>query len=49
MGRLEWACLDWNKPSIDFYLSMGAVPLEDWTLYRLTGEALQKKADEAGE
>lgn len=38
--RLEWACLDWNQPSIDFYRAMGAVPLGDWTTYRLTGEAL---------
>lgn len=41
-GRLEWSCLDWNKPSIDFYLSMGAVPMEDWTFYRITGERLQE-------
>ena len=39
-GRLEWCCLDWNKPSIDFYLSLGAKPLSDWTTYRLTGETL---------
>ena len=39
-GRLEWQCLDWNKPSIDFYISLGAVPMEDWTLYRLTGDTL---------
>lgn len=43
-GRLEWWCLDWNKSSIDFYLSLGAQPMEDWTTYRLTGEALQKLA-----
>lgn len=43
-GRLEWACLDWNQPSIDFYLSMGAVPMEEWTIYRLTGDTLQKAA-----
>ena len=43
-GRLEWACLDWNKPSIDFYLSLGAVPMEDWTTYRLSGETLEKMA-----
>ncbi len=43
-GRLEWCCLDWNKPSIDFYLSLGAKPLDDWTIYRLTGETLQKLA-----
>ncbi len=40
-GRVEWACLDWNKPSIDFYLSLGAKPLSDWTTYRLTGNELQ--------
>lgn len=44
-GRLEWACLDWNKPSIDFYLSMGAKPLDDWTIYRLTGEELRSAAE----
>ena len=43
-GRLEWWCLDWNKPSIDFYRSMGAVPMEDWTVYRVTGETLEKLA-----
>lgn len=46
-GRLEWACLDWNKPSIDFYCSMDAVPMDEWTVYRLTGEALNKAAKEA--
>lgn len=39
-GRLEWACLDWNKPSIDFYLSLGAAQMSDWTTYRMTGETL---------
>ena len=39
-GRLEWSCLDWNQPSIDFYKRMGAVPMEDWTVYRITGERL---------
>lgn len=43
-GRLEWSCLDWNKPSIDFYLSLGAVPMDEWTVYRLTGERLEKMA-----
>ena len=47
-GRLEWSCLDWNQPSIDFYLSLGAQPLEDWTEYRVTGDALAKLAGEAG-
>ncbi len=39
-GRLEWSVLDWNKPSIGFYKSLGAVPMEEWTTFRLTGEAL---------
>lgn len=39
-GRLEWSCLDWNKPSIDFYLSLGATPMDEWTIYRLSGERL---------
>ncbi|WP_407412048.1 GNAT family N-acetyltransferase [Methanobrevibacter sp.] len=39
-GRLEWCCLDWNQPSIDFYLSLGAKPLDDWTTFRLTGNTL---------
>ena len=47
-GRLEWSCLDWNQPSIDFYLSLGAVPMSDWTAYRLTGETLQKAAQARG-
>lgn len=41
-GRLEWWCLDWNQPSIDFYLAMGAEPMKDWTVYRVAGEALEK-------
>lgn len=44
-GRLEWSCLDWNKPSIDFYRSMGAVPMSDWTVYRMTGDTLTKMAE----
>lgn len=44
-GRLEWACLDWNKPSIDFYLSLEAKPMDEWTVYRLTGETLKKMAE----
>jgi GNAT superfamily N-acetyltransferase len=39
-GRLEWAVLDWNRPAIDFYRGLGAVPLDDWTLFRVTGESL---------
>ena len=46
-GRLEWWCLDGNKPSIDFYKSMGAEPMEDWTVYRVAGETLDKLAEEA--
>ena len=45
-GRLEWACLDWNQPSIDFYLSTGAQPMNDWTVYRLTGDSLNRMAQE---
>ena len=42
-GRLEWACLDWNQPSIDFYTKkMRAVPMDEWTVYRLTGETLEE-------
>ncbi len=47
-GRLEWACLDWNRPSIDFYRSLGAVPLDEWTVYRVSGDALPRLADEPG-
>lgn len=47
-GRLEWSCLDWNKPSIDFYLSMGAKPMDGWTVYRLTGETLDAMAEDGG-
>lgn len=45
-GRLEWCCLDWNQPSIDFYLSLGAKPLTDWTIYRVTGDTLHKLTEE---
>ncbi len=44
-GRLEWWCLDWNKPSIDFYLSLGAEPMSDWTAYRIAGDTLNKLAE----
>ena len=40
-GRLEWACLDWNRPSIDFYLSLDAQPMDEWTVYRLAGDSLR--------
>ena len=45
-GRLEWWCLDWNRPSIDFYLSLGAEPMEEWTVYRVTAQALERLAEE---
>lgn len=43
-GRLEWWCLDWNQPSIDFYLSLGAEPMKDWTVYRIAGDTLDQLA-----
>ena len=43
-GRFEWAVLDWNEPAIGFYKSLGARPMADWTVMRLTGEALKKLA-----
>jgi len=43
-GRVEWAVLDWNAPSIQFYKSLGAIPLDDWIIFRLTGEALERSA-----
>lgn len=44
-GRLEWWCLDWNQPSINFYLSLGAEPMSDWTVYRIAGDTLLKLAE----
>ncbi|MBR0085805.1 MAG: GNAT family N-acetyltransferase [Lachnospiraceae bacterium] len=44
-GRIEWSCLKWNKPSIDFYLSLGAVPMDGWTVYRLAGDAIKELAE----
>ena len=44
-GRLEWWCLDWNKPSIDFYLSLGAEQMSDWTVYRIAGDTLKQLAE----
>ena len=43
-GRLEWAVLDWNEPAIGFYRRLGARPLDDWTVYRLTGDSLARLA-----
>lgn len=45
-GRLEWWCLDWNRPSIAFYRSLGAQPMEDWTVYRIAGDTLTTLAEE---
>ncbi len=44
-GRMEWVCLDWNKPSIDFYLSLGARPMDEWTIYRVAGSSLAALAE----
>ena len=44
-GRLEWAVLNWNQPSIEFYESLGAKPMNEWTVYRLTGAALENLAN----
>ena len=41
-GRMEWSCLNWNQPSIDFYLSLGAVPMKEWMVYRLDASALER-------
>ncbi|MDR0721982.1 MAG: GNAT family N-acetyltransferase [Treponema sp.] len=43
-GRVEWACLNWNEPAIGFYLSQGALPLKEWTTYRITGDAITSLA-----
>ena len=47
-GRLEWAVLDWNQLAIDFYKRIGAVPLHDWTVFRMTGESLTSLAGQDG-
>ncbi len=46
-GRVEWAVLNWNEPSINFYKSLGAVPMDEWTVFRLIGPALEALAGEA--
>jgi len=43
-GRLEWSVLDWNAPAIGFYRKLGAVPMDDWTIFRVTGDALRRLA-----
>lgn len=45
-GRIEWCCLNWNQPSIDFYFSLGAVPMNEWTTYRLDAKALENLRNE---
>lgn len=45
-GRLEWAVLDWNEPSINFYISLGAKTMDEWLINRLTGDSLEKLAKE---
>ncbi|WP_292806045.1 GNAT family N-acetyltransferase [Methanobrevibacter sp.] len=45
-GRLEWSCLDWNKPSIDFYLSLGAEAMDEWLGFRISGATLDKLGKE---
>ena len=46
-GRLEWSVLDWNEPAIRFYRGLGARPMDDWTVYRLAGEALERLSSES--
>ena len=46
-GRLEWWCLDWNTPSIGFYRSLGAEPMDQWTVYRIAGDTLHQFAENA--
>ncbi len=46
-GRLEWSVLDWNEPAIELYRSIGTVPMDDWTVYRVTGKALDELAARA--
>ena len=48
-GRLEWSVLDWNEPSIEFYKKLGAVPMNEWTIFRVTGEALERLAKQSNE
>lgn len=46
-GRMEWSVLDWNEPAIGFYRSLGARPMDEWTVFRVTGEALEALAEES--
>ena len=45
-GRFEWVCLDWNAPSIAFYKSLGAKPMDQWTIYRLEEDGIDKLSKE---
>lgn len=45
-GRMEWVCLDWNTPSIEFYRSMGAYPMDEWSTYRMEGDVIHRLAEE---
>lgn len=45
-GRMEWVCLNWNKPSIDFYTFIGAKPMSDWTTYRLDEEGIRRLSED---
>ena len=45
-GRLEWSVLDWNEPAINFYKKLGAVPMSEWTVFRVTGKELEKLAQD---
>ena len=47
-GRLEWCCLDWNEPSIKFYKQMGAIPMDEWTTYRISQDKLKDLANKFG-
>jgi GNAT superfamily N-acetyltransferase len=46
-GRMEWSVLDWNEPAIRFYKSLGARPMDEWTVFRVTGDALVRLAQDA--
>ena len=46
-GRMEWSVLDWNEPAIGFYKSLGAVPMDEWTVFRLAGDSLKRLADQS--
>ena len=47
-GRVEWSVLDWNEPAINFYEALGAKPMDEWTVFRLTGESLRKLGTSSG-